>query len=583
MKRFLLVALSSSFAAASIFAQAPTIGVGAILPAATYTPEGLPSSGVAQGSFFTIFGTNLGPAAGASPSSGAPIPTTLGGTTVNVTSGGATTPALLFFVSPFQVNAVMPSNVAVGAATVTVTAAGGTSAPAPVQVVTASFGTFTQNAIGTGPADALDYTQGYKLTTLIQTAKPGDVELLFGTGLGAAPGGDQITTGTGVGTVPATNMLPALQAAGFKLYVGGVDVTSSVNYAGRSGFVGEDQINFVIPQGVSGCYVPVAMVIGNVVSNFGSISIDPNGAVCSDPFGLTPAQITQAASGKLSVSSILLTRLALNVGGISLTEDDAIGRFYQFNGPAASPLNNADFIGISSFGSCAVATCSNTSTCVPTAKGLASIPKLNAGPALTISGGSSGKSVTVPLDSNGDGFYSSNIGSSPLPLPGFTTVLNFFNPAGTFTVTGPGGPDVPAFTASVNVPAPITLNVSPAVSATSGFLDRTKDLTFTFTGGPTDYILMSASSATQTNTIPAGQFNSATVTCLQKASAGTFTIPSYLLQALPKSDNLSVSGLTLPSGAVLVGTYNVSNTFTGSTDVSLANSIVSSGTNTKVQ
>ena len=262
-----------------------------------------------------------------------------------------------------------------------------------------------------------------------------------------------------------------------------------------------------------------------------------------------------------------------------LTEDDAIGRFYQFDGPNVSPLNSADFIGISSFGSCVVSTCANTSTCVPSAAGLAAVPKLNAGTALTISG--LGKTATLPLDTNGDGFYSANIGSSPLPLPGFTNIESFFNP-GTFTVTGPGGTDIQPFTATVTVPAPLTLNVSPAVSATTGFLDRSKDLTFTFSGS-SGYVVVSASSATNVNTFPAGQYNSATVTCLQQASAGSFTIPSYLLEALPVSSNLSVSGLTLPSGAVLIGTYNVSNTFTSNADVSLANSIVSSGTNTKVQ
>ena len=577
MKRFLLLGSIFGLAAISSFGQAPAIGVGGVLSGATYTPAGLPSSGIAQGSFFTIFGTNMGPAAGATPTSGAAIPTTLGGTSVSITVGSAApVMALLFFVSPNQINAVLPSNTPVGAANVTVSFNGQTSSSAPLTVVASNFGSFTQNSGGTGPADAQDFTQGYQLTTVTHTAKPGDVEILYGTGLGPNPGGDQTSTG-GVPGFPNND----LRGSNFKLYVGMVDASANVAYAGRSSFVGLDQINFTIPSGVSGCYVPVSVVINGIVSNFGSISIDPNGAVCSDPYGLTPTQITQAASGKLSVASILLTRLSLNVAGLTLTEDDAAGRFYQFNGPSVSPEHNADFLGISSFGSCVVSNCSNTSTCVPSAQGLPAVPKLNAGPALTLSG--NGNTASVPLDAT-TGFYTANLGSSPLALPGFTTVLNFLTP-GTFTVTGPGGPDLAAFTASVNVPAAsaLPLNVSPAVSATTGFLDRTKDLTFTFSGSSSNYVLMSASSATNVGTIPSGQYNSTTVTCLQPASAGTFTMPSYLLQALPASSNLMVSGLSLPSGAVLIGTYNVSNTFSGPANVNLANSIVSSGTNTKVQ
>ena len=114
MKRFVYLSCSFVLATAGVFAQAPAIGVGGVLPAATYTPDGLPSSGIAQGSFFTIFGTNMGPASSPPLTGGAAVPTTLGGTSVAVTVGGTTTAALLFYVSANQINAVLPSATPVG-------------------------------------------------------------------------------------------------------------------------------------------------------------------------------------------------------------------------------------------------------------------------------------------------------------------------------------------------------------------------------------------------------------------------------------------------------------------------------------
>jgi hypothetical protein len=79
-------------------------------------------------------------------------------------------------------------------------------------------------------------------------------------------------------------------------------------------------------------------------------------------------------------------------------------------------------------------------------------------------------------------------------------------------------------------------------------------------------------------------YNSATITCLQPASAGTFTIPSWLLEALPPSASVSVGGLNLPGAAVLLGLYNPIGTFTASgLDVGLANSILTSGQDVNLQ
>ena len=439
MKRIVLAVPMCLFASMSAFAQTPSIAVGGIFHAATYSPSGMPNAPIAQGGFFTIFGTNLGGATNPGLTSGASLPTTLGGTSVAVTVGGTTVPALMSVVTPGQINAILPSTTPVGTGTMTVTYSGATSAPAPVTVVAHNFGTFTQNAGGTGPGDIQDFTQNYALNNLITTSKPGDIGIIYGTGLGANPGGDQNSTGTTGGI--SSNLQASLP--NFHLYVGGVE--AAVSYAGRSGYVGLDQIDFTIPTNVpTGCYVPVALTVNGIVSNFATMSIDSNGAVCSDPYGLTPAQISTASTGTLNVASLLLTRLALNIGFPEpVTEDDATANFYQFNGGNYyyNPEHSTDFISLSSFGSCSVTTCSDTVTCIPSAKTL-SLPKLDAGAQLQVTG--NGMPVAmVPKAS--DGSYTAGLGSAPFALPGYpTTPLAYLQP-GTFTFSGTGGNDINAF------------------------------------------------------------------------------------------------------------------------------------------
>lgn len=85
---------------------------------------------------------------------GIQLPTTLGGTTVTVRDAGSITRnATLFFVSPNQVNYLLPTGMANGAATVTVTN-GSTVSTGTITVATVKPGIFTVNQQGTGFAAA---------------------------------------------------------------------------------------------------------------------------------------------------------------------------------------------------------------------------------------------------------------------------------------------------------------------------------------------------------------------------------------------------------------------------------------------
>src|SRR5215831_3232966 len=123
---------------AALTASAQQITIGAVANAASND-----TTQIARGSFMSIYGTNLGAQAG--PPAALPLPTTLGGATVNVkpTSGPTTYKAFLHFVSPGQINAILPSAVPAGPADVTVTVGNSSSPSRRIQVAETSFGIFT--------------------------------------------------------------------------------------------------------------------------------------------------------------------------------------------------------------------------------------------------------------------------------------------------------------------------------------------------------------------------------------------------------------------------------------------------------
>lgn len=85
---------------------------------------------------------------------GIQLPTTLGGTTVTVRDAGSVTRnATLFFVSPGQVNYLLPTGMVNGAATLTITSSLGTSTGS-LTIANVKPGIFTVNQQGTGYAAA---------------------------------------------------------------------------------------------------------------------------------------------------------------------------------------------------------------------------------------------------------------------------------------------------------------------------------------------------------------------------------------------------------------------------------------------
>lgn len=119
----------------------PFINYRGVVNAASFEGQGLPAGSIAQGSIFTIFGSNLGPAQYVQSGS-FPLPAQLGGVSVSVAQGSTTLAAIPIFVLASQVSAIMPSNAPLGQVVVRVSYNNQTSNPATVNVVAVSRGGF---------------------------------------------------------------------------------------------------------------------------------------------------------------------------------------------------------------------------------------------------------------------------------------------------------------------------------------------------------------------------------------------------------------------------------------------------------
>jgi uncharacterized protein (TIGR03437 family) len=146
-----------------------------IINAASYAPV---TANLTPGETLSLFGTNLSNVT-MSPPAG-PAPTILGNTQV-VINGIA---APLYYVSPGQINAVVPFEVSPGAAATIQVINNGTDSNAVgnIYIADSAPGIFTQttNGIGFGAATHADYT----LITPSSPAMPGETILVFLTGLG---------------------------------------------------------------------------------------------------------------------------------------------------------------------------------------------------------------------------------------------------------------------------------------------------------------------------------------------------------------------------------------------------------------
>ena len=465
----------------------PVISPNGVVNAASYLTASFSHYGLARGSLFLVFGTALGPVNLVSATFPLPTSDGLAGTRVLLSNGGYSASCPMVYTSLTQVAALVPSNAPEGDATLVVAYQNLASASVPVHIVHSAFGIFTLNQAGAGPAVLQNFVSqtSTPVNTLIASAHPGQTAILWGTGLGPALGDE--TAG------PVPGALPFLD----NLYVGGQ--AAAVRYAGRSGCcAGVDQIVFDIPAGVSGCYVPVVALTGGVVSNMGTISVSASANECDDPLSFRAADLA------LLERNNLLRTAQLTLGhqvspGASPGQVQFTASFLSYDPQtlttALAPLNP-------SLGSCYLsATKVNADLSgLPQGKGL------DAGASIMMNG----PIGTMTANNTSAGNYATT-GSTGSLLGGI------------YQFSGTGGSAVGAFLTNMNLVA--GLQWTNAASFATGTVSIAQPLTVTWTGGdPNGYVSLQIASA--------NNLYNAAIQCNAPTSAGSFTVPPYLLSTV---------------------------------------------------
>jgi uncharacterized protein (TIGR03437 family) len=491
----------------------PSTPLSEIVNGASYVSPLLPNSGIAQGSIFTIFGKNIGPSK--SPSTSYPLSTTLGGVTIGISQGGgAPVPAIPLFVGPTQINAIMPSTAPLGTDTVTVTYQGQTSTGS-VQVVADNYGILSFNSSGSG--QGIFTNDSYALVDYNAAANPGEIVTMWGTGLGAISSSD--ANPPPVGNITANNPM---------VYVGG-KLVAPIYHGRASCCAGLDQIVFTLPAGVTGCNVPVAVEIGNTISNFVSLAVGSSGNTCTDPSGIPYSDLAvwgsqgSATLGEIAYNTYNDTSPGFNLfGGGSTetstgTEERATFYKYQFtNVTALAPILNSGACTVYSF----------TGTSAPAA-GVYSSTGLDAGSSLTVTDGN--RQGGISESSSNTGVYTED----------------YELPVGSATFTGTGGKSVGAFSVTLPIVSE-NLNWSNESGITN--ITRSSGVEVTWTGAAADSTVQitgfSIGGTSTSNAAGAG------FTCTAPGSAGQFTVPAAILQALPPSADFSSSILPIVTGSL---------------------------------
>ena len=423
----------------------PVPTVTAVLDAASNTAS------LAQGTIFIVKGSALCSVTTLTAYN-VPRPT-VGSDGVKITftpvSGGAGTDALLWYEDPLaggncQLAGILPSTVTPGSYNVTVTN-GTASAPMQATVAASKFALFTQDSTGSGLAAAQDQvstnyylnrlTTGSINGTAIAPAYPGEYIVAYGTGLGAVAAADD----NDASPVDDFSKKDTIQAI-----VGGTAIP--VLFAGRAGYAGEDQINFLLPASTpTGCAVSFQISVNGTLSPATTLSIAPNASAsaCVQP-GYTSTELSSLDSGgTITTGGFNIVSFTENVASLgNFTFSEVGGGFTQISGFQLGALPFS-YSSITS-GSCTVIQVSGTAGNL---SATGTVTSLDAG-TVTISGPTgSGLSATPLIETNNA--YSLEVGSvEGITLPGS---VNGSIVAGAYNLKGAGGTSVGSFISSLTL------------------------------------------------------------------------------------------------------------------------------------
>ena len=235
----------------------PTIQVNQVVG-----PSAFGSAATAPGSWIEIYGSNMSSVArswSAQDFDGTTAPHSLSGTSVTI----AGRDAFVSYVSPYQVNALVPFDVAPGQQTVTITTSSGTSASGVVTVnatqpgllAPASFKINSQQYAGATFPDGTYAIPSLAISGVAsRPARPSETIILYGIGFGEVT--PYVNSGEIVQTTNSLNH-------SVEITIGGLP--ARVTYAGLApGSVGLYQFNVVVPELASSDAVPLTYSLDGI-------------------------------------------------------------------------------------------------------------------------------------------------------------------------------------------------------------------------------------------------------------------------------------------------------------------------------
>jgi len=495
--------------AEALWGQVPLIYPRSVFNAASYTPAGLPNGAIAQGSIFSFFGSNLGPATAVSANA-FPLGTSLGGVSINVVQGQKSVAVIPLYVSASQINAIMPSNAPLGTASIQVVAGNIKSNFSTVRIVPSAFGIVSVGGTGLGEGVLQNFVSqtNQPINAPTVPAKTGQVITLYGTGLGPVTFPDNVA--------PTAGTLPVKT----EVFVGGI--SASILYSGRAPCcAGLDQIVFQVPNNApNGCWVPVYVRTGGTtVSNFVTMAIDPSGNSCTTD--LLP-QVTDALVKGKRIAEALFTRAITheNVGVSQVVETTGDYHVYFAYQPKNElfPFNPA--LAFPPGGTCTAYTKYGDLIDSNGLPGMApdTMPfDIGQSPVLT------GPKGQKTLSTN---FLFTNAGTLGGAISGGILTSSLFLDPGSYTMQSFGGADVGKFATTFTIPQPPTWTNRDQIDA----VDRTQPLQITWSGGDSGQrvAIIGFGEDLPTN-------SSAAFVCIAPAGATSFTVPPDLLSNLPAS------------------------------------------------
>jgi len=507
MKRLISFVAFIFFGPISLLAQEPSIA--AIRNNYSHTLPTVPNYGIAPGSLFVIYGSNLStvttPVLQSSAASG--LPSSLNGVSVSVAVNNVVVPVRLYYAAATQIAGILPSTVPPGTGTVTVTNNGQVSAPVALRVVPSAFGILTANNLGYGSAAAYDGDNN--LISGTNSARPGQTIVLWGSGVGADLANDD-------------RIFPQKQNnltnIPMQVFIGGT--SAPVLYRGRSQYPGVDQVDVTVPSEVStGCYVSPVVTSGNYVSNSTTLPIAPNGGTCSDPNTEYTADRLQALRNHGNV----------NIGTMFIGEETNVatgavrnvfrGKYLGYTMAEFGASTPSD--GFISYGSCQILRKGTRAT------------HLDAGPTLTVSGpgGEQGSASPITLKDGTMGDYRGSLPGGFIP-----------NEGGTFTFSnGSGSANIGPFnTAPISIPPPIVWTNINGIST----INRSHGVIVTWSGGSKGTFVVIQGAARVTATAR----ETVSFACAASVNSGQFKIPPSLLLGMPAGNGeLLLQNVTFPA------------------------------------